>query len=141
MRLRLLIALAVAIGAAVASQPVPAASQARTVICGQIKHGPHAAYTSMLTGKKLSGDTWTVFATGVPCPAAMRTAPQILKWWAKAKIGASNFDANGFGCNKESDGRGSAGSAGCAYKGLSNIELIMTGSYTVAELKRMFFIR
>ena len=53
----------------------------------------------------------------------------------------SNFDANGFGCNKESDGRGSAGSAGCAYKGLSNIELIMTGSYTVAELKRMFFIR
>jgi len=141
MRLRLLIALAVAIGAAVAGQPVPAASQARTVICGQIKHGPHAAYTSMLTGKKLSGDTWTVFATGVPCPAAMRAAPQILKWWAKAKIGASNFDANGFGCNKESDGRGSAGSAGCAYKGLSNIELIMTGSYTVAELKRMFFIR
>ena len=141
MRLRLLIALAVAICAAVASQPVPAASQARTVICGQIKHGPHATYTSMLTRKKLSGDTWTVFATGVPCPAAMRTAPQVLKWWAKAKIGASNFDANGFGCNKESDGRGSAGSAGCAYKGLSNIELIMTGSYTVAELKRMFFIR
>ena len=143
MRTRLLSTTVIAaIVAAIMSQAVTAA-QPKTTICGQIKHGPHATYTFMLTNKKLTGTTWTVFSTGVPCSAAMKAAPAILRWWAKAKIDASNYSANGFGCNKESDGRGSAGSAGCSYsKGppLANIELMMTGSYTIVQLKRLFFI-
>ena len=123
--------------AAIASQP--ASAKPKTVICGQIKHGPHAAYTSLLTHKKLSGTTWTVFATGVPCAKAMGAAPAILRWWAKAKIDAY-AKVNGFGCSKESDGRGSSGSSGCIYSGLNNIELIMTGTASIAQLKQMFFI-
>lgn len=125
--------------AALAAQAAPAATP-KTLICGQIKHGPHATYTGQITGRKLSGTTWTIFATGVPCRAAMRAAPAILRWWAKAKVDASNFRVGAFTCNKESDGHGSSGSTGCIYRGLSNIELIMTGSYTIAQLKQMFFI-
>lgn len=143
MRIRLFSTTAIAaLVAAIASQAASPASP-KTVICGQIKHGPHAAYTFRLTSKKLSGTTWTVFATGAPCPAAMKAAPAILRWWAKAKIGTSNYSANGFACNKESDGHGSSGTVGCSYtKGpaLANIELMMTGSYKIAELKRLFFI-
>ncbi len=96
----------------------------------------------MLTNKKLSGTTWTVFATGAPCRAAMKAAPTILKWWAKAKIGASGFRAGGFTCSKESDGHGSSGAAGCTYSkvSLANAELMMTGAYTIAQLKKLFFI-
>jgi hypothetical protein len=141
MRIRLVSAMAfAAVVAAIATQAAAPAAQAKTVICSQIKNGPRATYTFRLNRKKVSGTTWTVFATGVPCAKAMSATPAILKWWAKAKIGASNFQVQGFGCNKEADGHGSSGSAGCIYKGLSNIELIMTGSYTVAQLKRMFYI-
>jgi len=127
-----------AVVAVIAGQP--AAAKPKTVICGQIKHGPHATYTSLVTRKKLSGTTWTVFATGVPCAKAKGAAPAILRWWAKAKVDAYNLKLAGFGCTKESDGRGSSGTIGCTYSGLNNIELIMTGSATIADLKRMFFI-
>jgi hypothetical protein len=119
---------------------VAAAPQVKTKICGQIKHGPSARYTSLVTHKKLSGTTWTVFSTGVSCSSAMGASPKILKWWAHAKIDAS-AQIGMFSCTKESDGHGSAGTAGCkAPHGLDNIELIMTGNLTVAQLKKMFFI-
>jgi hypothetical protein len=136
-------AIATLIGVALVSfgaANVSAAPQAKTKICGQIKHGPYARYTSLVTHKKLSGTTWTVFATGTPCSAAIGAAPKILKWWAHAKIDTS-AQIGMFSCTKESDGRGSAGTAGCkAPHGLDNIELIMTGSLTIAQLKKMFFI-
>ncbi len=139
MHIRLVTATTVAVALAIASQG--AAAKPKTVICGQIKHGPHATYTSLLTHKKLSGNTWTVFATGVPCAKAMRGAPAILKWWKTAKVDDYKLKLAGFaGCNKESDGHGSSGTIGCTYSGLKNIELIMTGSATIADLKRMFFI-
>jgi hypothetical protein len=133
-------ALAAILGAATASA---APSTAKTKICSQVKHGPHAAYTTLVTHKKLSGTTWTVFSTGVPCSLATKTTPAILRWWAKAKVGASNFNLNGFSCNKEDDGHGQSGTIGCAYsKGpLANIELMMTGPYSIAQLKQLFFIR
>jgi len=124
---------------AIAVQAAPAATP-KTAICGQIKNGPHATYTGQLTQRKVSGTTWTVFATGVRCVSAMHAAPAILRWWAKAKVGSLPFRTAGFSCNKESDGHGSSGSSGCSYKGLSNIELIMTGPYSIAQLKQMFFI-
>jgi len=142
MRTKLALGLAlavVALGAASQAEAVPAATP-KTSICGQIKHGPHATYTMLLNNKKISGDTWTVFATGVPCAKATQAAPTILKWWRNAKI-EGHFQTGGFACNKEVDRHGSSGSAGCSYKGLTNIELMMTGSYTVADLKRLFFIR
>jgi hypothetical protein len=140
MPIRMLSALAVAaIAFAACAQSTPAAKP-KTVICGQIKHGPHATYTSLLTHKKLSGTTWTVFATGVPCAKSMGAAPAILKWWKTAKVDAYNLKLAGFSCTKESDGHGSSGTIGCSYSGLKNIELIMTGSATIADLKRMFFI-
>ena len=136
---------AIAIAATLAAIGTQAGSSAtpKTVICGQIKNGPHATYVQPVNHKKLTGTTWTVFATGAPCAAALKTAPAILKWWATAKIGASNFDQNGFSCNKESDGHGSAGTTGCYYsKGTNNpnIELMMTAAYTIPQLKAMFYI-
>jgi hypothetical protein len=131
--------LTLALFAALAVSAV-AAPTAKTSICGQVTHGPKATYTSLLLGKKISGTTWTVFATGVQCSVAMKAAPAILKWWAKAKIEAHATVA-GFSCNKESDGHGSAGSAGCLPvhgKPLANIELIMTGSMSLAQLKGLF---
>src|SRR5690349_8538319 len=101
------------------------ASAPKTKICGQIKHGPYARYTSLATHKKLSGTTWTVFSTGVSCSSAMGAAPKILKWWRTAKIETS-AQIGQFSCTKESDGRGSAGTVGCkAPHALDNIELIM----------------
>ena len=116
------------------------ASTPKTKICGQVKHGPYARYTSLYTHVKLTGTTWTVFSTGVSCSSAMGAAPKILKWWAHAKIDTS-AQVGVFSCTKESDGHGSAGSAGCkAPHGLDNIELIMTGKLTIAQLKKKFFI-
>jgi hypothetical protein len=136
---KLICAAAFAFALLAASAAAAAAATPKTVICGQIKNGPKVTYTSQVSRKKLSGSTWTVFATGVPCGKAMKASPSILKWWAKAKI-ESFVQTSGFTCTKESDGRGSAGSSGCIYSGLSNIELIMTGPYTIAQLKQMFFI-
>ena len=141
MCIRLLATMAIAaLTACLLTQTASPAPAAKTSICGQIKHGPHATYTGMLTNTKVSGNTWTVFATGVTCSAAMKAAPPILKWWATAKIESSRTVA-GFSCTKESDGHGSAGSAGCTPlhgKPLANIELIMTGSMSTAQLKALF---
>jgi hypothetical protein len=141
MHTRLLSTATVAAVVAVAAGPSASGAQPKTVICGQIKHGPHAAYTSLLTRKKLNGSTWTVFATGVPCAKAMPAARAILRWWRTAKIESSILNVRGFACTKESDGHGSSGTAGCSYRGLSNIELMMTGSASIAQLKQMFFIK
>jgi hypothetical protein len=123
---------------AVAAQAASAAPP-KTFLCTQIKNGPHASYTMQTNNKRVSGTTWSVFATGVSCSTATKAAPTLLKLWAKAKVDAS-FSAKGFLCTKERAINGSSGTAGCIYSGLNNIELMMTGSLTVAELKQMFFI-
>jgi hypothetical protein len=125
---------------AVSAADEATAATPKTLICGQLKHGPRATYIFQINNKKLSGDTWTVFATGAPCNAALRAAPKILKLWPAAKPDASLAMVNGFSCTKESDGRGSAGSAGCHYQGVANIELIMTGSYSLTQLHQLFYI-
>ena len=136
------VALVMTVGAragGVLAKPSP-----KTVICAQLKNGPHATYTMQLNRKRLNGTTWTVFATGVPCQKALTAAKVILKAWPQAKIDGDVYTGNGFGCTKESDGHGSAGTVGCSYNGpdhgLDNIELMMTGPYTIAQLKTMFYI-
>src|SRR5689334_2581621 len=106
-------AIATLLGAAllVLAATTATAASPKTKICGQIKHGPYAHYTSLVSHKKLNGTTWTVFSTGVSCSAATSAAPKILKWWAHAKIDTS-AQIGMFSCTKESDGKGSAGTAG-----------------------------
>jgi hypothetical protein len=117
------------------------APAAKTQLCGQLK-GPYASYTAPLSGQKLTGSRWTVFATGVPCAKAMRAAPVILRWWAKARVGAFSGGtlAGGYTCTKEDDGHGRSGSAGCILtKGTNQtVQLWMTGRYTIAQLKQRF---
>ena len=143
MKTRVLIALAIVAVAAPISSQAGTAATPKTKLCGQIKHGPRTTYTMMINNKKITGTTWTVFATGAPCSKAMTEARPILKWWKTAKVGASDYSAHGFGCNKEADRKGRSGSVGCSYAGGpsgANIELMMTGKYTIAQLKKMFFI-
>ena|SRR5712691_5869938 len=140
MQIRILTATAIAAAAAAIAAQAGSGASLKTALCGQVKKGPHASYTSLLTGRKLNGNTWTVFATGVPCTAAMRAAPAILRWWAKAKVDAHGTVA-GFTCNKEADRHGSSGMTGCLPlhgKPLANIELIMTASATIAQIKQLF---
>jgi hypothetical protein len=142
MHSRVLIATALAaLAAAVGSQAGTTAATAKTKICGQVKHGPRTTYTTHILRKKLSGTTWTVFATGVPCSVSLKQAHPILKWFAKAKVGASDYNLNGFLCTKEDDGHGRSGSVGCVRPAShANLSVIMTGKYTIAQLKKMFHI-
>jgi hypothetical protein len=133
-------ALAALAGQAAGQRAAPLAL--KTKVCGQIKHGPHASYVSLLFHKKLSGTTWTVFSTGIPCRKTMKVAPAVLKWWKTAKVD-SHKTVKRFTCNKENDGHGHSGSSGCipattAYPALANFELIMTGKYTLAQLRALF---
>lgn len=117
-----------------------AAPTAMIQLCGQLK-GPYASYTSRFTGQKLTGSRWTVIANSAPCAEAMRAAPAILKWWARARVGQSSRGtlAGGYTCTKENDGHGRSGSAGCILtKGTGGLQLYMTGKYTIAQLKRLF---
>ena len=127
--------------AGLAAGPGTAARTAKIQLCGQLK-GPYASYTGRLTGQKLTGSRWTVIATGIPCAKAMRAAPGILKWWAKARVDQSSPGtlAGGYACTKESDGHGRSGSAGCILtKGTGQtVQLYMTGKYTIEQLKRLF---
>jgi hypothetical protein len=114
----------------------------KTKICGQIKHGPYASYTSLLTGKKLKGTTWTVFSTGIQCSKTMSVAPAVLRWWKTAKVDG-HATVKGFTCSKENDGKGHSGTTGCipagnGYPALANFELIMTGKMTLAQIRALF---
>ena len=114
----------------------------KTKICGQIKHGPYASYRSLLSGKTIKGTTWTVFSTGIPCKTTMKVAPAVLKWWKTAKVDGHKT-VKGFLCGKENDGKGHSGTTGCVptksgYPALSNFELIMTGKYTLAQIRSIF---
>ncbi len=132
---------AVLLLAALGAARATATSTAKIKLCGQIS-GPHATYVGRFSGKKLSGSRWTVIATGVPCAKAMKAAPTILKWWAKAAVGASSSGtlAGGYTCTKERDGHGSSGSAGCVLTNGNSqtFQLYMTGPYTIAQLKKLF---
>jgi len=80
----------------------------KTKLCGQIKHGPYASYTSLLFRK-------------VDAHATVK----------------------GFTCSKENDGKRHSGTSGCipagnGYPALANFELIMTGKYTLAQIRALF---
>src|SRR5262245_9186193 len=111
LRLSFIVLSAAAIGG-VAGTAAGAPAAPKTKICGQVKHGPHASYSSLLTHKKLAGTTWTVFSTGIPCTKAKSVAPAVLRWWKTAKVD-SHTTVKGFLCEKENDGHKHSGSTGC----------------------------
>jgi hypothetical protein len=124
-----------------------AAPTMRHAVCGQIKNGPYADYTSVL-GHHLKGRTWTVFVNGgIPCTVAMKSAPTVLKWW-KANNGGGATLIPGFACSRDQDrgysGTGtSSGGAGCLadagrYGPNANFTIRMTGPYTLAQLKSLY---
>jgi hypothetical protein len=86
---------------ALGAQPAGGSRAATGTICGQLK-GPYASFWSSVTGLKLKGTTWTVIATGVPCPFALASTPGLLTQWTKAPIGGS-LTLKGGHCVKMSD--------------------------------------
>jgi len=78
----------------------------------------------------------------VPQGSDRGVAPAVLRWWKTAKVD-SHTTVQGFLCSKENDGKGHSGSSGCiptgrGYPKLSNFELIMTGRYTLAQIRALF---
>ena len=127
-------------GDAVASEAVKPKSK----ICGQIKHGPYAAYRR--AGHRVRGTTWTVVAIDAPCRVSMRLAPQVLRWWAKAKLGATVSLNEGrrdwLVCRKPDAGTLGFPAAGCgfvdpSYSTHADIAILMTGKYTVAQVRKI----
>ena len=116
MKARLLTGIAIAIMAVATGVQAGTASAAEIKICGQIKHGPRTTYISTALHKKLSGSTWTVFATGVPCSLAMSNARPILRWFAKAKVGATDYRANGFGAPRRRTATGNPDASGATTR-------------------------
>jgi hypothetical protein len=120
------------------------------VVCGQIRTGPYASFSSSLvTGLKLKGTTWTVVATGLPCATAMKATPRLLRQWAKAKIGAP-LALSGMHCLKLTDrayggpGESSGGFVCGSQTGTpylfapKTFAARMTGGWSVARIKQTF---
>ena len=140
-------------GATVQAIAAPAAAPANTRICGQITHGPHARYWSVVSGIKSDGTTWTVIATGVPCQYAMAKSPGLLMQWAKARIGAA-LKLAGATCLKMTDkaysGQGTSSGGFLCHKGTGPPTSVFgpatfaareTNPYTVAQIKAFFGIK
>jgi hypothetical protein len=131
----------------------PAAAPGSTRICGQIKHGPHAKYLSLVSGIKSDGTTWTVIATGVPCKTALAKTPGLLKRWPKATIGA-RLPLAGYTCLKMADsaytGSGQSSGGFLCHRGAGSPTSVFgpntftargTDPYTIPQIKAFFGIK
>lgn len=154
MHARLLVAALLLAVAVAGTQALAASTRAlvRGSVCGQIKHGPHAAYWSNVSGIRSKGTTWTVLATDVSCTYAMKQVPALLKQWQHAKPGArlglagatcivstdraysgSGTSSGGFVCHK--------GSGAAAIFSPSTFAARETDPYTVAQIKAFFGLK
>lgn len=156
MRTALALVLSVSALAGVAAQTTTATATlapASTRVCGQIKHGPHARYQSVVSGIKSDGTTWTVIATGVSCGYAISMSPGLLKQWATARIGAP-LKLAGATCLKMTDqgysGQGTSSGGFLCHKGQGPPTSVFgpatftareTNPYTVAQIKAFFGIK
>ena len=138
MRARALLPLATITAVAALALPSPASPAAQTTqICGQL-NGPHASWTLTLPGRKpikLTGNRWTVFLTGtMPCAKAVKVVPGLLKQWAKtSNQNLIKPGLTGYFCSRDS-----SGGQGACLKGTSlNITFIMTGPYTIAQIRQL----
>ncbi len=133
----LLVALAAQAGAS-------GAAKGKGQICGQIKHGPYAVYRR--AGRTVKGRTWTVIAVDAPCGVSMRLAPKVLRWWAKAKVGATGSLNEGrhdwLVCKKPDAGDLGFPAAACgfvdpSYSAHADLAILMTGKKTVAQVRKL----
>ena len=131
----IVISIVLALWLAVLAVPARATLSPDTRICGQLK-GPTAAGRWVLTGKTITGNTWTVFGSGIPCSDAMRATPGLLKQWAKAKSAMGTTDLQTpkgwLGCVRR-EKPFAAGS--CDKTVRAGFEFWMTGPYSLAQLK------
>lgn len=136
MRARSVLAVVALAAVAALGVPSPASPSAQaTQICGQLT-GPHASWKLTVPGHapiKLTGNRWTVFLTGaMPCAKALKLVPGVLKQWAKTpnkhliKPGLT-----GYFCSRD----GSGGRGSCLKSPL-NITFMMTGPYTIAQIRQ-----
>lgn len=123
--------------------PAPAGPSGKTQICGQ-KKGPSTSWSDSIPGIgtfKFKGNTWTVFATDIRCPVALRATPPLLGQWSRAKVG-DKLTLKGWLCTKEKargySGKGvSSGSIGCTNAKLAFIAIHMYAPYTLAQIKQV----
>jgi hypothetical protein len=115
----------------------PAATSTRA--CGQITHGPYANWVVKAPAQpqlRLTGTTWTVFATGrISCTAAMKIGNTLLTRYRAARErsgGAIKPALKGFDvCGTK------PGQASCHdLRDASNITLFETGTYSLAQVKQ-----
>ena len=122
---------------------VATARSSGLTLCGQIKNGPHDAWTATLRGgknKRLQGTTWTVTALLAPCSKAMKLARAVLPQWKKAKPDAPLKASGGWKCTKVGDiGPGSvreSRGANCYTLAGAQVAVTMYGSLSVAQIKK-----
>ena len=119
-----------------------ARSASGLLLCGQIKNGPHDAWTATLRGgnKRLQGTTWTVTALLTPCPAGMKLARTVLPQWKKAKPDAPLKASGGWKCAKVGDiGPGSVRESrgvNCYTLAGAQVAVTMYGSLSIAQIKK-----
>src|SRR5262249_24955202 len=146
----LVVGAAVALGTSARAEITVAPPNTR--VCGQIQHGPHASYLSVVSGIRSNGTTWTVIATGVPCGYAMSKTPGLLKLGAKAALGA-RIALSGYTCLKMTDrsysGSGTSSGGFLCHRGSTPALTIFgpatftareTAPYSVAQIKAFFGI-
>ena len=112
-------------------------------LCGQIKHGPHDAWTATLRGgknKRLQGTTWTVTALLAPCSTGMKLARGLLPQWQKAKPDSPLKASGGWKCTKVGDiGPGSVRESrgvNCYTLSGAQVTVTMYGSLSPAQIKK-----
>ncbi len=113
------------------------------VVCGQIKNGPHDAWTASLRGgtnKRLQGATWTVTALSTACSAGMALARAELPLWQKAKPDSPLTASGGWKCTKVEDiGPGNTQESrgvNCYTMAGAQLAVTMYGSLTLAQIKK-----
>ena len=112
-------------------------------LCGQIKHGPHDAWTATLRGgknRRLQGTTWTVTALLSPCSTGMKLARAVLPHWAKAKPDRPLKASGGWKCTKVGDiGPGSVRESrgvNCYTLAGAQVAVTMFGSLSIPQIKK-----
>ena len=112
-------------------------------LCGQIKNGPHDAWTATLHGgknKRLQGTTWTVTALLAPCSTGMKLARGVLPQWRKAKPDSALKASGGWKCTKVGDiGPGSVRESrgvNCYTLAGAQVAVTMYGSLSLAQIKK-----
>jgi hypothetical protein len=143
MRLLVISLCAAAALAATLAGGAPGGTSAQLTICGQVKHGPAADWllnanvaSALGVSRHVAGTTWTVLAERSPCAVAMKDTPALLRLWAKASGTRLAPAPKGWTCGRIG-GTEKRSPGGVCTKGGTDFAFIESGSYSIAQLKRL----